>query len=399
MSTYDAGPVPERPRLNLFLPLMALLVVIAALAYRFWPMHDAATVPDAQLRTVTPGGDLAADEKCTIAIFENASPSVVYITTLRLARDAYFDLHKVPEGTGSGFVWEVIDGRGYIVTNYHVVQTAYQRKQSGEPESIDVTINDANGKKVKTYSATIVGVAPEKDLAVLQISTAGTPLSKIPLGSSRDLKVGQKVFAIGNPFGLSNSLTTGVISALDREIDSPTGGAIQGIIQTDAAINPGNSGGPLLDSSGRLIGVNTAILSPGRTSENASFVGIGFAIPVDEVNPVVTELIRHGKVVRPGLGIVATDQVSRQLRLPGVLVLKVVPDGPAAQAGIRPTAMNTAGRITQLGDVIVSINGEKIEKSADLSRVLAKHKVGETVKVEVVRDEAKQEVAVTLGGV
>ena len=298
MSTYDPGPAPERPRLNLFLPLMALLVVIAALAYRFWPVHDAATVPDAQLRTVTPGGDLAADEKCTIALFENASPSVVYITTLRLARDAYFDLHKVPE-TGSGLS-ETIDGR--LHRHPHVVQTAYQRKQSGEPESIDVTINDANGKKVKTYSATIVGVAPEKDLAVLQISTAGAQLNKIPLGTSRDLKVGQKVFAIGNPFGLSNSLTTGVISALDREIESPTGGAIQGIIQTDAAINPGNSGGPLLDSSGRLIGVNTAILSPGRTSENASFVGIGFAIPVDEVSPGGDRVdsSRQGRAPRPG---------------------------------------------------------------------------------------------------
>lgn len=399
MSTYDPGHIPERPRTNLLLPFLALLLLLGAVAYRFWPGHDPVTVPDEQLRTVTPAGDLAADEKATIKLFEGASPSVVYITTLRLARDAYFDLHKVPEGTGSGFVWEAVDGRGYIVTNFHVVQSAYQRKQSGEPESIDVTINDANGKKVKTFPATIVGVAPEKDLSVLQITAPANLLRKIPLGASKNLKVGQKTFAIGNPFGLSNSLTTGVISALDREIESPTGGQIQGIIQTDAAINPGNSGGPLLDSSGRLIGVNTAILSPGKTSDNAGFVGIGFAIPVDEVNPVVTELIRHGKTVRPGLGIVATDQLARQLRLPGVLVLKVVPGGPAAEAGLRATTLNQSGRITQLGDVIVAIDGQNIDSSADLSRLLGKHKVGDSVKVTVVRDEQKQDVEVTLGAV
>jgi S1-C subfamily serine protease len=226
------------------------------------------------------------------------------------------NLYQIPQGTGSGFVW---DTKGNIITNFHVIQNA---------DAAQVTLADQSN-----WKAQVVGVAADKDLAVLRIDAPSNRLRPIPLGTSKELQVGQSVFAIGNPFGLDQSLTTGVISALGREIDSVTRRPIQGVIQTDAAINPGNSGGPLLDSAGRLIGVNTQIFSPSGAS-----AGIGFAIPVDTVNRIVPELIRSGKIIRPGLGVeLAEEQIAKKIGVSGVVIVDVARGGPAAKAGIRPT--------------------------------------------------------------
>jgi S1-C subfamily serine protease len=363
--------------------LLGLIAVAIALVVRFWPEHSNPTNPDYPMRGVASRGSLSEVEQSTIDLFKNASPSVVYITTLAVRRDALtLNLQKIPEGTGSGLVW---DKDGHIVTNFHVVQSAAGKGNSSD--NIDVTLADHS-----SWPARIVGVAPDKDIAVLHIDANEGQLQPMPIGTSNDLQVGQAAFAIGNPFGLDQTLTKGIISALGREIESPSGSTIQGVIQTDAAVNPGNSGGPLLDSAGRLIGVNTAILSPSKAS-----AGIGFAIPVDEVNRAVTELIRHGKIVRPGLGIrIAADQQSRQLGLPGVLIIDVIPDGPAEKAGLRPTRRNEQGRI-QLGDVIVAIGGKPIKSVGDLSKALGDHKVGDEVTVTVQRDGKREDVSLALG--
>ncbi|HTM08290.1 MAG TPA: trypsin-like peptidase domain-containing protein [Verrucomicrobiae bacterium] len=328
--------------------------------------HGAAALdPSAAPRPVTPRGDLAADEKSTIALFRQASPSVVHITTVTVARDFFtLNLLQIPEGSGSGFVW---DENGNVVTNFHVIQNA---------DAAQVTLADHS-----TWKARRVGAAPDKDLAVLKIDAPRNRLRPIPVGTSKDLQVGQSAFAIGNPFGLDQTLTTGVVSAIGREIESVTRRPIQGVIQTDAAVNPGNSGGPLLDSAGRLIGVNTAIYSPSGAS-----AGIGFAIPVDAVNRVVPELIRHGKVVRPGLGFQpADDQIAAQLGLKGVLVVDVPAKSAAARAGIRPTTRDAQGRV-RLGDVIVAVQGKKIESGNDLYLAMEQQRVGDNVTVTLLRD-------------
>jgi len=229
---------------------------------RFWPWRSSGVDLSALPRAITPRGDLAEEEKTTIALFRQASPSVVHITTLAVRQDAFsLDVFQIPQGTGSGFVW---DNQGRIVTNFHVIRDA---------DAAQVTLADHS-----SWKARLVGAYPDKDLAVLMVDAPKDRLHPIAIGTSHDLQVGQRLFAIGNPFGLDQSLTTGIISALGREIESVNRRAIKDMIQTDAAINPGNSGGPLLDSSGRLIGVNTAIYSPSGAS-----AGIGFAIPVDEV--------------------------------------------------------------------------------------------------------------------
>jgi len=333
--------------------------------------------PDATPRAVTARGDLAQDEQATIELFSQASPSVVYITNLRLQRSAFsFNVLEVPQGTGSGFIW---DAAGYVVTNYHVLAGA---------NKAEVRLADHS-----TWEAAFVGGDPDHDLAVLRIGAPSDKLPAIPIGTSADLRVGQKVFAIGNPFGLDQTLTTGIISALGREIAGYSGRTIREVIQTDAAINPGNSGGPLLDSAGRMIGVNTAILDP--TQRGASS-GIGFAVPVDTVNRVVPQIIAHGRVVRPGLGITpAQDRLAAQLGLQGVLVLAVSPGSGAAEAGIRETKQTREGRIV-LGDVIVSIDGEPVRSGEDIGTVLDGHSVGDVVKVVVQRDGREVELQVRL---
>jgi S1-C subfamily serine protease len=322
-----------------------------------------------------PRGELSQSEKSIISLFRQASPSVVHITAISVQRDLFtLNLYQIPEGTGSGFVW---DNSGNIITNFHVIQNA---------DAAQVTLSDQSNWKARR-----VGVAPDKDLAVLRIDAPASRLQPITIGSSKDLQVGQSVFAIGNPFGLDQSLTTGVVSALGREIESVTRRPIQGVIQTDAAINPGNSGGPLLDSAGRLIGVNTAIYSPSGAS-----AGIGFAIPVDTVNRIVPELIRSGRVTRPGIGIqIAEDQIAERLGVTGVLVVDVNPGSAAAKAGIRPTRRDASGRV-HLGDIITAIDSKKVESSNDLFLVLEKYKVGDVVNISLLRDGRVSQVRMAL---
>ncbi len=320
-------------------------------------------------------GDLAADEQATIALFRNCSPSVVYITSLAVRRDFRLNVLEIPQGAGSGFLW---DSAGHVITNFHVIEHA---------DAAQVTLADHS-----TWEARLVGAAPEKDLAVLRIDAGAEHLRPLRIGRSNDLQVGQKVFAIGNPFGLDRTLTTGIISALGREIDSVSGVPIRDVIQTDAAINPGNSGGPLLDSSGSLIGVNTAIYSP-----SGAYAGIGFAIPVDTVRWVVPDLLRYGKVRRPTLGVqLAPEGVRRELRLEGALVIDVVDGSGAARAGIQPTRRDRFGRV-ELGDVIVAVGDEAVRSSGDLQLALEKRQVGEKVRVTVVRDGRRRELLVELG--
>ena len=321
--------------------------------------------PRAAPRAVTARGELLSDERSTINLFRQASPAVVNITAIGVERDLFtLNLYQIPQGTGSGFVW---DTNGDIITNFHVIQNA---------DAAQVTLADQSN-----WKARVVGVAPDKDIAVLRIDAPANRLHPIPIGTSKDLQVGQSVYAIGNPFGLDQTLTTGVISALNREIESVTRRPIQGVIQSDAAINPGNSGGPLLDSAGRLIGVNTAIYSPSGAS-----AGIGFAIPVDSVNRIAPELIRSGKITRPGLGIqIADEQIAQRLGVTGVLVVDVARGGAAAKAGIQPTRRDAEGRL-RLGDVITAIDGKKVESANDLYLALEKYKVGEAVTVSMLRN-------------
>ncbi len=327
----------------------------------------------AEPRPVAARGDLAEDEKSTIELFKHASPSVVYITTLSRRAVNFFEVTDVPQGTGSGFLW---DRQGHVVTNYHVLAG----------DSFVVTLSDQSN-----WKATVVGVEPDKDLAVLRIAAPAEKLPPILVGTSKGLQVGQKVFAIGNPFGLDETLTTGVVSALGRTIESMRGRKIQDVIQTDAAINPGNSGGPLLDSAGRLIGVNTQIASPSGAS-----AGIGFAVPVDTVNEVVPELIAHGRIVRPRLGVVpAPESVMRQLGLTGVLVLSVQDGTGAATAGLRGTVRDRDGSLV-LGDVIVGVAGKDVASYDDLVTALEKQKIGDTVPVKVVRNDRAVTLNVTL---
>ncbi|MGQ0751371.1 MAG: S1C family serine protease [Betaproteobacteria bacterium] len=351
--------------------LMAGLVV-----WWFWAWDG--TTPSgvpAEPRPVLARGSLAEDERNNIEVFKTASVSTVHITTLATRGFSPLDMRQVPQGTGSGFIW---DDRGHVVTNFHVIQGG---------SGAQVTLSDQS-----TWRAALVGAFPDRDLAVLRIDAPKDKLKPLSIGSSKDLRVGQKVYAIGNPFGLDQTLTTGVISALNREIESLTRRTIHGVIQTDAAINPGNSGGPLLDSAGRLIGVNTAIFSP-----SGAFAGIGFAIPVDEVNRIVPRLIRDGKVVRPALGIqAAPPQFSSALGIKkGVAVLGVLPESAAQKAGIRPFQRAPTGEVIA-GDVITAIEGREVANIDQLLDALERHQPGETVKVTLLREGKLIEVPVQL---
>ncbi len=312
------------------------------------------------------GFKLTKDEKSVIKLFEKRAPSTVFINTSTYERDYWTrDVTEIPRGSGTGFIW---DKEGHIITNYHVVQGADRAK---------VTLSDQT-----TWDAKMVGFEPGKDLAVLKLETPSDQLKPIPLGESENLKVGQFVFAIGNPFGLDQTLTTGVISALGREIASVSGAPIRDVIQTDAAINPGNSGGPLLNSSGQLIGVNTAIYSP-----SGAYAGIGFSIPVDVVKWAVPQLIEHGRIMRPTLGVeLARNNITRRLGIEGVLVLNVFEGSAAAKAGIVPTVRNRKGEI-EIGDIITGIDNDDIKTHGDLSLALEKYKPGDTVTIRIFRGE------------
>jgi len=314
-------------------------------------------------------------ELATITLFEEASPSVCFINTSKVSRNYWSrNIEEIPSGTGSGFVWSE---EGHIVTNYHVIEGS---------NKVTVTLADMG-----TYEAEVIGAEPNKDLAVLKLLDKDVDLIPIKIGSSADLKVGQAVYAIGNPFGLDRTLTTGVISAVGREIKSIGGLPIKDVIQTDAAINPGNSGGPLLDSSTRLIGVNTMIYSPSGAS-----AGIGFSIPVDEVNRVVSDLIAFGEVRRPILGVtLIPPQYLQQYGIKGAVIMDVSKDSPAELADIRPTTRDGRGNIS-LGDVIVQVNDEPVASNSDLILTLENYNPGEQVTLTVIRNKKKKQVDVTL---
>jgi S1-C subfamily serine protease len=374
----------RRPASPWLVSLVTVLVLgsLLFLGMRLWDAYKAHQEAESRNiygvpRAIEPRGDLSEIENTNIDIYKQTKPSVVHITSLTLQRDEWnLNAHEVPEGTGSGFIW---DKGGHVVTNYHVIKNA---------EAAHVTLADHT-----TWRASLVGAAPDKDLAVLHIDAPEKKLVPIRVGQSSNLQVGQMAYAIGNPFGLDLTLTTGVVSALNREIQSVTKRAIKNVIQTDAAINPGNSGGPLLDSAGRLIGVNTAIYSP-----SGSNAGIGFALPVDEVNRVVPQLIKNGKLERPGLGVkVATDQLAADLGVgKGALLVNVFPQGPGAKAGLQPTRRIRSGSI-RLGDVIVAIDDKPVEKANDLFDVLEKYKIGDEVTLNIIRDGEKTRVKATLG--
>jgi S1-C subfamily serine protease len=329
-------------------------------------------------REVTPRGPLLATEQATIDLFERSRASVAYISTQARVVDAWTrNVFNVPRGTGSGFVW---DGEGHIVTNRHVVAGA---------SSAHVRLSD--GRDVE---ASLVGVSPAHDLAVLKVNLPKLP-APVPIGTSHDLHVGQSTFAIGNPFGLDWTLTTGIISALDRALPAEEGRSyIEHLIQTDAAINPGNSGGPLLDSAGRLIGVNTAIFSPSGAS-----AGVGFAIPVDTVNRVVPQIIAAGRYVRPGLGIEVDESlnqlITRRLGVPGVAILRAAPGSSAAAAGLRGVRQQPDGAIVA-GDIIVAVNGQPVDSVARLSSRLDDYDVGSAVTLTVLRDGGRVEIRARL---
>ena len=358
----------------------ALFAAVAVAGFQqisghFQPFGSAAISPPANISDPS----LATDEQNNIEVYRAASPGVVYIQSTAMARDFFGMFSRPVEGAGSG---SVIDEQGDILTNYHVIADAEK-----------LTVSFGSGK---AYPAKVVGRDPDTDLAVIKLlETPKESLTIVPLGDSDKLIVGQKVLAIGNPFGLDRTLTTGVISGLERPIHAQNGRTIEGAIQTDASINPGNSGGPLLDSHGRMIGINSQIESPSGAS-----AGVGFAIPVSIAKRIVPQLIRDGEVRRPKLGIVPRDieSLSSQLRLPiskGVLIVSIQPGGAAANAGLRGVVQTEEGDL-ELGDIIISIDGEKVDDNDDLFKILDKHKVGDTVSVGVFRQGNRTTVPVHL---
>jgi S1-C subfamily serine protease len=364
----------------------ALLVAVAALLLGYFRPTAPSALRDAGAiaRPVTARGDLAADEKATIELFREARGSVVHITSIAVVASSRFslDLTAIPQGTGTGFIWS---DAGYVVTNYHVIN---------QSNAAQVRLADGS-----TYDARLVGGEPAKDIAVLKIDAPKDDLPPILVGGSADLAVGQKVFAIGNPFGLDQTLTTGVISGLGREIPnrlSDGDATIRNVIQTDAAINPGNSGGPLLDSAGRLIGMNSAIYS-----QSGTYSGVGFAIPVDTINRIVPQIIRTGHAERAVLGVDLLNddtysQIAGTAGLPrsGALVMDVAPDSAAKEAGLRPTTLDRDGY--DWGDVIVALDGERIEKAQRVFDLLSDHSPGDVVKLTVVRDGKQVELEAKL---
>jgi S1-C subfamily serine protease len=340
----------------------ALLLVVTAVKVQHAPW----ATPSA--RAVEQRGPLSEAERATIDIFERVSPSVVQVA-VRSAATPLMGEEAQGGASGTGFVW---DRDGHLVTNNHVVANGGEiavRFASGEVARVD-----------------LIGTAPNYDLAVLRIRSARELPPQVALGSSTDLKVGQSAFAIGNPFGLDQSMTSGIISALKRRLPTHGGREIANVIQTDAAINPGNSGGPLLDSAGRLIGVTTAIISP-----SGSNAGIGFAVPVDVVNRIVPELIRNGRVPTPGIGIVAaSEDVSTRLGAQGVIVVRTAPGSPAEQAGIRGVNLSTG----TVGDIITAVEGKPVRRLSDLTDALEQAGAGKTVRLTVKRDSDTRDINV-----
>lgn len=345
------------------------LIILTGMAF-FERYTDQSRLMESRPRTIEPRGELANFEKATIDIFNSAAPSVAYIFTENAVR-GFFGTSEVRQGAGSGFLW---DRHGHVVTNFHVIQGA---------ERIQVRMDDG-----EAIEATYVGGTQDYDLAVVRLRNVPARIQPIPVGSSQDLQVGQAVFAIGNPFGLSRTLTTGVISALDRRLPTAAGREVVGVIQTDAAINPGNSGGPLIDSAGRLIGVNTAIISGSGNS-----AGIGFAVPADVVNQVVPQLISKGKVPRPGIGIVAlSEEAGAGLGVVGVVIDRIMPGGAADRAGLE--GIDYRNRV--LGDIILAIDGKEVANIVELVRAMQKYRIGQTIILKVLKGDRVREVEVKI---
>jgi len=367
---------PFQAKRRASLALLAAVVVTAGVTALCTARESSAPVVP---RAVSPRGELGAEERAIIGLFERARDSVVFISTREEVRDFWTrNVFSVPRGTGSGFVW---DEAGHIVTNFHVIQGASE-----------AMVKLADGSE---HRASLVGASPTHDIAVLRIATGKRLPVPVPLGASHDLRVGQSVFAIGNPFGLDWTLTKGIISALDRSLEGQNGSTIEHLIQTDAAINPGNSGGPLLDSAGRLIGINTAIYSP--SGANA---GIGFSVPADTVNRVVPQLIRQGRYTRPALGIEIDEAINQRLTqalgLKGVAVLRVRPGSPAAAAGLQGVSRTREGLVP--GDIITTVNDKPVESVGRLAARLDEYKVGERVRLKLMRQGKAVEVKVGLIG-
>ena len=357
---------------QLFRSLFLIGVLLVGGLYAASAYYPATLVRTPEVRAVTPRGELAAFEQTAADIFEATAPSVVYIFTERDSRS--FLGNQVQQGTGSGFVW---DQSGHIITNFHVISGSNR---------VFVRFDDGD-----QAAARVVGVSPDHDLAVLRVSVPSSRLIPIKVGRSEGLRIGQAVFAIGNPFGLSRTLTTGIVSALDRTLPVENGREISGVIQTDAAINPGNSGGPLIDSAGRLIGVNTAILSG-----TGSYSGIGFAVPVDTVNRIVPQIIERGRPARPGIGIsAAPEEYAAQLGVVGVIIVDVMPGGPAEQAGISGLGRDRRS----LGDVIVAVDGRPIRTVAALADALERVGIGGSASLSVMRAGRVREVTVAVADI
>jgi len=363
----------QKSMLNKSFMMFLGLIIIVALALIFTPFQLSSSIQTASAKAsddISLRTDLTPEEKGTIALFKHNNPAVVYISTVKLVINPYTrDIREIPSGTGTGFIW---DKQGHIITNYHVIQ---------ENTSARVRLNNQ-----KTYTAKVIGKSKRHDIAVLKLSNIKDLPSPIQPGSSNNLQVGQRVYAIGNPFGLDHTLTTGIISALGRTI-SNSDIDIDDLIQTDAAINPGNSGGPLLDSAGRLIGMNVAIYSPSGAS-----AGIGFAIPVDNVNRVVPNLITNGRFIQPIVGISANDTANKlivkELGIKGVLVLQVGSGTPAEKAGL--IASQLIGGDLVLGDVIQAIDNEKVENMNDFLNIIEKHQLNDTIMISILRQGRKK---------
>jgi len=370
---------PRKSRLRLgviafivFLPLFVWLLVPSMRA----PFAGASAQP----REVTLRAGLASDEQATIDLFEKSKVSVVYISTRARVTDFWTrNVMTVAEGTGSGFVW---DDQSHVVTNRHVLANASEAW---------VRLSDG-----RDYQASLVGESADHDLAVLRINVPNNRPPPLPLGTSHDLKVGQRTYAIGNPFGLDWTLTTGIVSALDRSIGTDSGATIEHLVQTDAAINPGNSGGPLLDSAGRLIGITTLIYSP-----SGAYAGVGFAVPVDTVNRIVPKLIAKGRYERPTIGIGMDEDLNKaiteELKLQGVAVLRVFPNTGAATAGLRAAQRDRRGDLL-IGDVIVAVDGKAVASPSTVLSLLDEHEIGDQVKLTMLRDGKRLDATVQLQG-
>jgi S1-C subfamily serine protease len=360
-----------RTLLFILIGLIALLFLFPRFEALWFSMH---TEP----RAVTARGALSDTERTNIEIFRQASPSVVYITTLTDTFNLWTrDITRIPRGTGSGFVW---DRYGHIITNYHVLHGASE---------IRIHLSDQ-----RMLNAVLVGASPDHDIAVLRIPIVSNMPAPLPIGTSSDLKVGQMMYAIGNPFGLDQTLTTGVVSALNRSLYNDNGSQIKGLIQTDAAINPGNSGGPLLDSAGRLVGINTAIYSP-----SGVYAGIGFAVPVDTVNRIVPQLIAKGHYKRPQLGITIDEELNKaitgKLGIKGVAIIGIREGSPAHSAGLRSMRMLSREGM-RVGDIILSIDENKVEDTGTLLDTLEKYRSGERIKLQYLRENEVKSTMITL---